>query len=288
MIKPKSLYSLQQIVLLVLLASLIGCTRSSGTTREKPLARVEGDYLYPSDIKDIFPAGIPAADSQLIAQNYIEKWVRTRLMVVKAKEVLSPEQKNVEKQIDNYRNSLLIYRLEQNLLSEKLDTMVSQGEVEQYFNDNSGNFVLNQPVVKALYIKVRNSAQDIDKLRGWYASSKDEDLEKLEDYSFKYADKFDFFNNEWVYLSDIVANLPANRQNSESLSSARHLELADTSFHYFVKIREFIPSGQVAPLPLVDSKIRTIILNKRKVKYINEIENNIYNDGQKNNAFEIY
>lgn len=270
------------------LAILVACTESKKAPREKPLARVQNEYLYPSDLRDIFSPGISPEDSQLIAHNYIEKWVRTRLLVLKAEEVLSDEQKNVQEEIENYRNSLLIFRLEQSLLRDKLDTVVSTTEVEEYFKENSSNFVLNQPVVKALYIKVRNSAADLDKLRGWLSSSNDEDLEKLEDYGFKYADKFDFFNNEWIYLSDIAANLPANRQNSETLISARRIELADTMFHYFVKIREFIPAGEVAPLSLVEAKVRTILLNKRKVKYINEIEINIYNDGQKNNYFEVY
>lgn len=276
------------VLTLLTVAVLAACTESRRAPKEKPLARVQNQYLYPSDLRDIFSPGISPEDSQLIAHNYIEKWIRTRLLVLKAEEVLSDEQKDVQEEIESYRNSLLIFRLEQSLLRDKLDTVVTTSDVEKYFEENSGNFVLNQPVVKALYIKVRNSATDIDKLRGWLSSANDEDLEKLEDYGFKYADKFDFFNNEWVYLSDIVANLPASRQNSEILVSARRIELVDTMFHYFVKIRELIPAGEVAPLNLVDAKVRTILLNKRKVKYINEIEINIYNDGQKNNYFEVY
>ena len=46
--------------------------------------------------------------------------------------------------------------------------------------------------------------------------------------------------------------------------------------------------GEVKPLSMVRGNIRTVLLNKRKLKYIQDLENTVYNDGINRNQVEIY
>ena len=50
-------------------------------------------------------------DSILIAGDYIRKWIQQELLIQKANENLSSEQKNLDREIQEYRNSLIIYNI---------------------------------------------------------------------------------------------------------------------------------------------------------------------------------
>jgi hypothetical protein len=49
-----------------------------------------------------------------------------------------------------------------------------------------------------------------------------------------------------------------------------------------------VQEGQVAPLELVKDDIRSVIINKRKITFIEDLENSVYKDGRAKNKVEIY
>ena len=109
-------------LLIIFLA--LSCTKLETRNKEKSLARVMEKNLYPSDIRDIFPRNVSPEDSLLIQQNYVDEWVKKQLILQKAELNLTEEQKDVRQQIEEYRSSLLIYKYEQNLILQKLDTLI--------------------------------------------------------------------------------------------------------------------------------------------------------------------
>ena len=44
----------------------------------------------------------------------------------------------------------------------------------------------------------------------------------------------------------------------------------------------------MAPVELVKDDITNIILNKRKIQFIKDLENRVYSEGVSRNQFEIY
>ena len=61
-----------------------------------------------------------------------------------------------------------------------------------------------------------------------------------------------------------------------------------TDYYYFLNAKEIAPEGTVSPLEIVKNDIQSIILNKRKIKLINELESSIYSDAQNREHFTIY
>jgi len=275
--------------LFILLIGLGSCTTLENRSKEKSLARVYEKNLYLSDIQDIFPNHISQADSIIILQSFVDKWVKKQLILQKAELNLTEEQKDVRQRLDEYRSSLLIYKYEQNLITQKLDTIITRDEVQAYYDENPSNFSLDDHIIKCLYIKIPIDAPELYKVRQLYRSEREEDVQQLESYCYQYALKYDYFNEQWVPFTNITRELPNEiRSPDRYLRYNRYIEQQDSLYRYLVNIREYKLSGTVAPLPYVEAKIRTIILNKRKVQFVNDLENNIYMDALNKGDFTVY
>ena len=197
--------------------------------------------------------------------------------------------KNVDKQLENYRSSLLIFKYEQSLIKQKLDTVISMEEIEMYYSDNPANFLLNNNIVKAIFLMVPRDAPDLWDLRRWYRNDTDDNLKKLEAYAFQYAEIYDYFDDDWVDFSEIEKNLPVRIDNPQNLLKYRkYYEVRDSTYFYFLNIKDYKLLGSVAPLSYVIQDIRTIIVNKRKITLVKRLESNIYNDALNRGYFTIY
>jgi len=273
----------------MLLSLFFACKQKNNEKDDKPLARVHDKYLYKSDLKQLFPSDISQEDSITLAKNYINEWIKKQLMLQKAEENLSDETKNIEKQIEDYRSSLLIFKYRQELIKQKIDTVITQQEIESYYNENSANFILNHNIVKALYLKLSKESPEINKVKQWYKSDDAEDLTKLEDYCYQYATKFDHFNNEWISFGNLLSELPINLDDEERyLRYNKYIETQDSLFHYFVNIKDYALRSTIQPIEYAKPKVKTIILNKRKFSFFEELENNTYNNALNRNEFIIY
>ena len=206
-----------------------------------------------------------------------------------AEDNLSPEEKNVEQQIEDYRSSLLIFKYEQNYIKQKIDTVIKEKDVEDYYQKNSSNFILNNPLVKGIFVIVPKTAPDIQKIRSLYRSDNQDDIKSLESYCYNYATKYEYFDEHWIYFNEILRYLPESYLRPEDILRYRkHYEVQDSLSYYFLKINSYQLAGTVAPIEFVASDIKSILLNKRKIQMIQELESNIYNDALNRNNFTIY
>jgi hypothetical protein len=277
------------IFLIFVAVFLTTCSKAPGKPGETPLARVFESYLYPSDLKGVVPEGISGQDSISFVNDFVEKWIRNQLLLNIAESNLSEQEKDVARQIENYRSSLLIYAYQQSYLHNKLDTVVNETEIESYYTDNPANFVLNEPMMKGLYIKLRVNAPELYKLRQWYRSDNPKDLNNLEGYCFSHAIVYDHFNESWVNVNEVVRMIPADDQILlNTLKNRKYIEIRDQNYYYFVNARELAGEGTTAPYELVRNDIHSIILNKRKVQVISELESSLYSDAQNREHFTIY
>jgi hypothetical protein len=266
-----------------------GCSLFSEKEQEEPVARVFDSFLYPSDLEKVIPTGTNVQDSVQMAKRYTETWVRDMLMQHRAEESLSDEQMDFEAQIEEYYRSLLIYTYRQNLLTQKMDTVISEQEISSYYEENSKNFVLDHNVIKGTFIKVPLSSPNLDQLRRWSWNNREEDLDQLEKYCISYAEKYNDFNDTWVDFSSIREQLPRRISDPvRYLNSYRNIEHSDSLFRYLVHISDHLTEGEEAPVELVKDNITNIILNKRKIQFIEDLEHRVYSEGVSRNQFEIY
>lgn len=278
-------------ILFLLLAPVLlaSCSDEAQDENREPVAKVFDQYLYQEDIQGIMSEGISPSDSATKAQNFIDNWVKTQLMIKKAELNLREDEKDVQKQLEEYRNSLIIYKYKQKYLEQKLDTVVTEQQIEEYYHYNSANFLLNKNVAKALFIKVPSDIPNIAQIRYLYKSERPRDIERLKQISTENALVFDDFGGDWVGFTELLKLIPASIENQkEFLNSKRFIETQDTAFHYFVNIKEYKLTNDIAPLKFVRDNIKSVLLNKRRTELLNEMENSIYRSALNRNDVEFY
>lgn len=267
---------------------LLKCNKSE-VSDDKVVAQVGEKKLFKSEISRIIPLEIEEQDSLLMANDYIRKWVKQELLINKANENLTPEQKNVTKEIEEYRNSLITYKYKNELMNQQMDTLVTQPQIEQYYNANTDNFKLNSSIVKAIYIKIPNEVANTKLIKELVDDSLEEGTNALREYCIQYAKSFDFFNNNWVDFEIVKRNIPGEiTDERQFLARNNQVELNDSIYYYLVSIQDYKLKNELAPVEYVETNIRNLILNKRKIEFLKQIEENIYKEGIRQNKFKIY
>ena len=270
--------------------TLVACHSKPAKDADRiAIARANNAYLYADNIKDIVPNGTAAKDSLELVKQYIDNWIRESLVIQKAEDNLTDEQKNVEKQLQDYRNSLITYAYEKELVKQKLDTVITNEEIEAYYNNNKGDFELKDNIIKVIYVKVSKKAPGIDKLRKWYTSDNIKDKEQMASYCHQFAENFYLDDSSWLLFDDLLKEIPIQTYNKELfLQNNRYVEVSDSLSNYFVNIKGFKIRNSLSPLGFEKDNIRNIILNKRKLELINKMKLDVYNDAANNNKIEIY
>jgi hypothetical protein len=277
----------QKIVLLLITALFLISCETKRKQGETPLAEAGAKKLYLSDIKE-YLKNLSSEDSLTILIDYVNKWAKNQAVLIYAENNLSDEEKNIDKELDDYRTSLLIHKYEQFHIRSKLDTVVSQTEIEQFYKDNPDNFQLTGILVKALYIKVANHFKDIDRIRQLYRSNKEKDIEELNKIAINGVEAYSSFNGEWMLFSKIAALLPGADDTYENRAiRMRAIEDSDEQYTYFVRIDDISMKGTLAPLEHVKSSIKDIIINRRKINTIRQMENTVFNEAMNRNEIKI-
>jgi hypothetical protein len=278
------------VIIFFAIVFLAGCRNKNNIAERLPVAEVGKAVLYYDEIPQLIQHGINEADSVAIIQNYINKWAKRRLLLQKAEENLSPELKTViEQEIEETRTNLVIYQYQQQMILEKMDTLLSDAELENYYSANEKSFVLNSDIVKALFIKLPVETPDLNKIRALARSNNQNDLQQLEKYCYQFAEKFDDFNENWVPMDRLSVELQQDIENKESfLKNNRFFETSDSLSVYLISIRDYRLRSSTAPFEYVRNDIKRIIWNSRRIEFIQALENGIYNDALKKNSFKIY
>jgi hypothetical protein len=280
---------LQFVTLLFAVLFLFGGCINKKNNNNKIIARVYNKNLYLTDIKDIFPKDMNSEDSVQILMAYVDRWVRKELLLYRAEKNLTESQQNVSQQLEDYRSSLLVFKYEQEFIRQKLDTVVSFNEIEEFYNENKTNFILDESLVKALFIKIRLDDPYFEKIKSLYKSNKEEDIKELDNLAYQVANKYDYFNDKWIPFSRILREIPEPLNNPEAYLLSNHsIDMNDGTHAFLVSFRDILHKGQQSPLDYEKDNIQSIILNKRKQRLVIDLETKIYNDARNYNHFETF
>ena len=280
---------MRNIIILLFISFGIASCNSKKTSDNPPVAKVNDSYLYLNRIKSIIPPNSSKEDSLQLSDNYIRQWITKQLLVSHAELNLDSKDQNFKEMVEDYRSSLIIHKYQEYLVKQKIDTLVSITEITNYYKKYPGNFILNRNIIKAVYIKVHKPVPDASKLRKLYKLKNSKDWNKLEDYCFQNATKFDNFNQKWIYSQELFNKTPIKISNGNAyLRTHKCFEISDSLYHYFINIQNYKLKNAIAPLSFVRNNIKKIIITKRRIQFIKNMEDNIYDEAESKNEFKIY
>lgn len=267
---------------------IVACSGSKG---DIPLAKVGNNTLYYSDLNIEMPVGISKEDSLAILKNLIQTWIMDELLVEEADGFLTDDEKDFSKQIENYEKSLLVYEFEKKWVLNHLDTLISQSEIQNFYNSNKPNFELKTSIVKLKFIKMLRAQKTNIKeqaKRLLFANSKKNNtaLQKICD---DYAENYFLDDSVWLLYDDIIKEIPiSDAINKESVSSEKNIELSDSQYDYFVVVKEIKIKDEVSPLTFETENIKQVIIQSRKNKIIDSLYNSIYSKATSTGSYTIY
>jgi hypothetical protein len=278
------------VIILLVIFLLTGCRNNKNAVKRIPVAEVGKVTLYYDEIPRLIDHDINKTDSAAVVQNYINKWAKRELLLKQAEENLSPElREEIARQLEETRANLLIYQYQRQMLLEKMDTVLSETELEDYYATNEKSFILSSNIVKALFIKLPVETPNLVKMKMLARSNDQKDLQQLESSCYQFAEKFDDFDEQWVPMDRLSVELPQNIENVENfLKRNTFFETSDSVSIYLISIRDYRLRSSVAPFEYVRDDIKRIIWNERRVAFLQSLENGIYNEALKENSFKIY
>lgn len=268
---------------------LVGCQTDSHPEGELVVARVNNNYLYQSELSGVIQQGSTPADSAVIARRYIDTWTRQQVFLRYAIENLDPAKMDFEKRIQDYRNSLIVFAFETELIKSELDTVVSEQQILSYYDNNRDMFKLQEDIVMVQYIKLPLDAPEVFRLRNLYRSTNPDDFALLEEYCIQHAAAYFIEGDTWLLFRDLMQEIPIKTNSPEAyLRANKHVELTDEYYRYFLNIINYKLKGSESPLVFERENIRSILLNLRKHTFINEKRNELLQRAISEGQLEIY
>jgi len=253
------------------------------------IAEYKGAQLLKSEIPvDLFDEK-NNGDSSARLKQFVEKWIENQIIVQAAEETLSDEEKNKEKLINDYRNSLLVFEYHQKMVQNQMDTAVSEQEIQNYFNDNLGNYLLRKNIVKIKYLKISKTVADLNKIKKLIQNSSKENDALLLKYAEDKADNY-YLDSNWLFLDDITKEIPLNENYNQQrfLANNKYIQLEENNILYILYIIDFKIKNSVSPIEFEKEKIKDILLYQRKLKYLKDLEKNLIKNAKEKGEIKYY
>jgi hypothetical protein len=250
------------------------------------VAIVNTQKLFKDDIKSILPDNISKNDSILLVKSFINNWALKQLLLSKAEKNSSLESSNeINKLVNDYRESLLINNYKELLINQQLDTTIVANEIEEFYQINKENFKLNEDLIKIKYLHFDHKVVNKNELIRLFRSDRIDDLESLQKQQLSFK-KFQFNDEIWTTVDKVASILPFSRDIL--LNKTKYLEKQDSIGLYLISINDVLLPNETAPLRYIKPQIKQMILHRRKIELIKDIEKIILQDATKNNNFKTY
>ena len=255
-----------------------------------PIARVNNSYLYKDDITNIITEGISSNDSTIFVNNYINRWASQQLLIDGAAINLSEEkQKDYDRLVNQYRKDLISKAYMEALIKKNIDTLVSLEEAQEFYNANKGNFRLNEELIQFRYIHVDENISDLKDITKRFKSFDEEDKMVLDSISVQFRN-YSLNDSIWVKVNQVINKIPAVtiQNKNQLLKKSNFIQLKDSLGLYLMQINDVLLRNEMAPLQYIKSTINQIVVNRRKLDLVKQLEKDITKDAIENKKFEIY
>ena len=260
------------------LSAILLIAVSSCQNQEKEIvARVYDHVLTMEDLQNMIPVFDKNIDSVIIRQQYIDTWIAQMVLLHEAENTLSRQEKKFDKQIEEYKQTLMIYAYENKQVNELLNKEVSEEEITKYYETYKNNFKLRQPIVKVNYLIFPNSSQQIDAAKKllFKPEKTEQELGKLKALSSNHAVN-SYLSDDWLLFDDVLKEVPVENEK-RFFERNQTFELSDSLNVYLIKILDFKINEGYSPINIERENIIKSILQQRRIEILQSLRENAVN-----------
>lgn len=258
---------------------IFACNDSTQPLKTNVVATVQDQSLTKDEVELSIPKGLSGVDSIAAVDNFVKNWIVEQLLYDVAKRNTTSQQKEINQLVENYKKSLILNLYQEMLINERLSPEITDLETRTFYDENKERFKLDKNIIKGLFLKIPIDAPNLNQIREWYKSTNERSLENIEKYSIQNASVYDYFYDKWVDFDEVMDKIPIHVSDPISfLKEKKNIEISDSSFVYFLNIKETLLIGNVAPYEFAEPTIRELLINQKRLKFIKSIEEDLYND----------
>ena len=273
----------------ILFLLFFSCDNYFNNQSDSDVARVKDMYLKQNQIEKIFKNSTNFADSTMVLNNYINNWAANKLLIQRALINLPEENLNrIQDLVDDYKSDILINSYLDALVNENMNLKVASNELDSLYNKYKETFKLTEDLFKIRFIYISNLNPDISLFKKKLRRFNINDARYLDSLSFQF-NRFSLNDSIWKNKNEIFYQLPnLKKVNKYLLKKSNFVEIKDSLGLYLIIIKDVLKTNQYAPLEYVSETLKRMVLNERKLVFIDQLRKDITKDAIKNKSFEIY
>lgn len=274
--------------LLCVFLALASCRPPVEHGGRTPLVQVGAHFLYQEDLSESLPNGLSGSDSVLFVREFVRKWIEDQVLYEKAEHNVKDDD-HIERMVEDYRRTLVMNKYERELLQQKMTDEISEEDLRQYYDENKQLFLLEEPVIKGVFIKAPLASPGLNDLKRWYKDATDESLEQLERYAFRNAVLYEYFLEHWISVSELEGKVGVDLSSlNVDFEEYRNAEQHDNEYCYLLHIEEYMMEGEEKPYDLARHEIIDLLANNRKVEFMDKVKKDLYNQSVEMGRIKYY
>ena len=278
---------MKRLIITTLLCLFIeSCSNFSNNDSNNLVARAGENFLYEDDL----PNYVSSDDSLIKISNFIETWAKEKVLydlsIINLSQLKRAE---IDELVDNYRVDLYINSYKDLIVNSRIDSIVTNEQIDSFYSMNSNNFKLNENLVKYRYVKVPNDNLNINRIRRYILRMNEQDRYFLDSLNFQFADlKLD--DSIWFTERDVIASINFINQSNKSryFIKNRLFTIDESNYTNFFIVDDMLKSGNIPPKSYLYDRIKATIINQRKLDILKSINKEILNDALKSRKYEVY
>lgn len=274
---------------IILILLIISCELENNS-KEEPIARVNDNFLFFSEIQESLDENMSQNDSMLAVNSAINNWASKKLLYEKAIFNLSNSKQNeLDLLVKSYESDLYISNYEKEWLKTRVDTIVSNDQLQSYYNENKNKFRLRQDILLPRFIELPIENFNKTQIVRSFRRLNFQDKIYLDSISLQF--KSSFINDSVWLRPELFFNkfkIENKIKYNRYLRKKSFFEIKDLESLYLVYISDILRKNDYAPMSYVKPTLVQILLNKRKLEMKKQLKTDILKQGIAENNFEIY
>ena len=278
---------MKRLILLILSCIILaGCSNFSNNNSNNLVARAGENFLYENDL----PEYTSKDDSLIKISSFIEAWAKEKVLYDLSMINLSQSKRaEIDELVENYKVDLYINSYKDLIVNSKIDSIVTAEQIDSFYTLNINNFKLNENLVKYRYIKVPNDNININRIRRYIVRINEQDRYFLDSLNFQFAD-LKLNDSIWFTERDVISSIDFINQNNKSkyFIKNRLFTIEESNYTNFFIVDDILRSGNIPPISYLYERIKSTIVNQRKLNLLKNLNKEILNDALKSRKYEVY
>lgn len=257
--------------------AISGCTRNGDNAfPADAVATVGNEAITHADIATAMPAGLSATDSVTFAKAYVRAWIERHLVEQVAAEEVDMEE--IDRMTADYRSELIMAQYRR-AMAGQADGFFAEDSLKAYFDTHKGDFRLERPLIKGIYLKVPDDAPNLNTIRKLYKSARPDDIDRLEKAANSSAIHYDYFRDTWVDLEQIETRIPIDFTSATlaKVIGKHPIDVTSQGFVYLLSISDVLPAGSIMPFETARPLVQERLLALRRRAYDKKLMKDLYN-----------